>query len=104
VKPAAKAGSNQGSLVEGDSDEEARDHTVDAQLPGVLDAARETGGAVEVEDGEVKQETEETLPTSTATTGQRKDLEVKIIREIVRTLGGGECLSEFRLIDEVDEN
>lgn len=87
------ARSDQGSLAEGDDEEHAGQDKMDAQLPGVLDGAKEAGSAVSVKEGEVKQEVEETLPTSTATTGQRKDLEIKIIREIVRTLGGGEAFS-----------
>ena len=85
----APARSEQGSLAEGDDEEERREDKVDAQAPGILDAAKDTDRPIEVDDGEVKQEAEETLPTSTATTGQRKDLEIKIIREIVRSLGGG---------------
>jgi hypothetical protein len=96
-----KSTSDQGSLVEsenqdetdGDKERSAREQRLDAQLPGVLGEPRQDGEIVDVQAGEVKEEPIESTVPSTATAGGRKNLEIKIVREIVRTLGGGEsCL------------
>lgn len=98
-----------GALREEESDEEKDgqdgQRRLDAKVPGVLGAeGKGETEVVNVEDGEVRrEEAEETgVPGSRSgsTTagagndGQRKNLEIKIVREIVRTLGGGEWAFE----------
>jgi hypothetical protein len=75
-------------LIEDDGGEESENtRKVEAQVPGVID---EQEHSVEVDDGMAKEEpVDENVHGSTATAGQRKDLEVKIVREIVRVLSGG---------------
>jgi hypothetical protein len=102
TKPASDQG---GSLREGESDEEKDgedgQRRLDAKIPGVLGGeGKDETKVVDVEDGEVRREevgeagvsgsAPGSAPANATNDGQRKNLEVKIVREIVRTLGGGE--------------
>lgn len=64
-------------------------------MPGVLDDTKAAGETVTLNDGQVEDAEKSVAEPSTATPGQRRDLETKIIREMVNVLGGGGFFYSF---------